>query len=205
MIFIMPFLGVLFILWFEKYTTNVRNDFIFNYVFSIYIFALAPYIGCLGNFYSGIWQGGYKVLPNPFPRGMLSVRMTEKFIADFFCFAVLFPLAIQIILFLPYFILSIEDWILFAGIFFVTCSPLVALKFLRIAIVEDTSLRRYHDAVPFLGEAIEMITLMSPMIVLIYYIGQDDLPWSKLAMAATIITIILWWATYRIRLKNATR
>ena len=135
-------------------------------LFQLFIIIILPimiYIGHLGNFYSGVWPpaNGLKIISSPVPRGMIPVRITEKFIGEFFCFAVLFPVTILILSSLPFLIFRVDFsiWFKAAVVLFAVCSPLIAFKFLRIAIVEDISLHRHHDVIPFLGEIIEWVFL----------------------------------------------
>lgn len=210
-IFIMPFIFILFMLWLNlSLENNILKTAVSGDIFSPwYIFYILPaiilYVTNLGYFYSGFRQtDGLKISPNPFPRGMLPVRIAEKFIGEFICFAVLFPVTIQIILLLPFLIFRVDlsVWLNVIIMFFVFCSPLVAFIFLRIAIVENTSLRRYHNATSLMG-IIDYIFLMASMTFFIFY--GNVLPLHYIATAAAVITVILWWATYRIRSKNAKR
>ena len=164
------------------------------------------YIGHLGNFYSGVWPpaNGLKIISSPVPRGMIPVRITEKFIGEFFCFAVLFPVTIlSYHLYRSYLRVDFSIWFKAAVVLFAVCSPLIAFKFLRIAIVEDISLHRHHDVIPFLGEILEWVFLRAQFFWHLVY--EDVLPLHYIAMAVVAITVIFWWTTYRIRLKNAKR
>ena len=210
-IFIMPFIFILFMLWLNLLLENniletaVSGD-IFSPWYTFYILPAILYVTNLGYFYSGFRQtDGLKISPNPFPRGMLPVKIMEKFIAEFICFAVLFPLAIQILLFLPFLIFRVDlfIWLSAAVAFFAICSPLTAFRFLRIAVVEDTSLHRYHDVIPPLVEITELLIFMGAVFGFMFY--SNVLPLHYLAITAVAITVILWWTAYRIRLKNAKR
>ena len=174
-IFLMPFLTISIFISPTLYASNtLKDDFS---LFMLFIFPTIIYISYYGTIYQGQYANTFKVLPNPFPRGMIPVRITEKFIAEFICFAILFPLAIQFFIFLSFLIFRVDFsiWFNSAVGFFAFCSPLIAFRFLRIAIVENTSLRRYHDAVPYLGEIIEFIFLMGTMFgFIIFY--EDVLP-----------------------------
>ena len=204
--FTTPFLFILLLFWLGDnalITDILGNNFIFRFVFFIFL-PLVMYFLHLDSLFHGDWEtNDLKILPHPLPRIMFPVKRTEKFIAEFFCYAVLCPLVIQTILSLPFFIFRVDFsiWRNIAIEFFTIYSPIIALKFLRIAIVEDTSIRRHRDSVPFLGKAIEWIFfgLITGSLL------GDVLPLHYLGMVATIITVILWWATYRIRSKNATR
>ncbi|WOV90620.1 MAG: hypothetical protein R1F54_08810 [Candidatus Zeuxoniibacter abyssi] len=208
-IFVSPLLFILFMLWPENNllrASTLKDEFI--PLFIIIILPIMIYIGHLGNFYSGVWPpaNGLKIISSPVPRGMIPVRITEKFIGEFFCFAVLFPVTILILSSLPFLIFRVDFsiWFKAAVVLFAVCSPLIAFKFLRIAIVEDISLHRHHDVIPFLGEIIEWVFLAGSIFLGIIVYG-DVLPLHYIAMAVVAIAVIFWWTTYRIRLKNAKR
>ena len=203
-IFLMPFLTISIFISPTLYASNTLKDdfslFMLLFFRQLFIFPImALYIKGNTPTHLRFYQ--------PFPQRNDSCPNNGKIYRRIYLFRHFVPFGYTIFYILSFLIFRVDFsiWFNSAVGFFAFCSPLIAFRFLRIAIVENTSLRRYHDAVPYLGEIIEFIFLMGTMFgFIIFY--EDVLPLNNLAaITAAAITVILWWATYRIRLKNAKR